>query len=246
VTASTESPLPRRRRPWPPWLIAVALGLLALLAAFVPTVWHMATQPPGGSGPTGAADAPWAIVADGRGGVQVFGLAMPGSTLATARQHWGEGLQVAVMADRGQSPTLEAYVERFSAGGVDGRLVLAFDAPEADLTGWQASSHGEPLPGGGRRHPLPQGVGEAALLRGLSFMPAAQLDAALLRQRFGEPAEVIAADGRLSHWLYPELGLAVALDAEGRELLHVVAPADFDRLLRQPLQGLHAAPRPAS
>jgi hypothetical protein len=220
-----------------PWMIAVGLGLGALVLAFVPTAWHMATRTPGGAAAADAtSDAPWAIAPDGEG-IRVFGLQLPGSTLAAARRRWGEDLQVAVMVDGEGPPVLEAYVERFSAGGVEGRLVLAFDATPDQLAGWTAASPGEPRPGGGRRHPLAPGIGEPATLRGLSFLPSAQLDAAVLRQRFGEPAERIDAGERLSHWLYPSKGLAVALDLDGRELLQYVAPGDFDRLLRAPLAG---------
>jgi len=219
-----------------PWVLALGLGLLALLLAFVPTLWHMATQPIVGSvAKPATADAPWAVEPDGAGGSRVFGLRLPGSTLATVRRRWGEDLQVAVMAAQDGPPVLEAYVERFSTAGVDGRLVLSFDAAPGDLAAWRAASPGEPLPGGGRRHPMPPGAGDAVPLRGLSFLPSAQLDAEVLRQRFGEPAERLEISERLSHWLYPQKGLAVALDLDGRELLQYVAPADFDRLLRSPL-----------
>ena len=45
---------------------------------------------------------------------------------------------------------------------------------------------------------------------------------------------------QVEHWLYPERGLAIALDAKGRELLQYVAPAEFERRLRAPL--LKASP----
>jgi hypothetical protein len=70
---------------------------------------------------------------------------------------------------------------------------------------------------------------------GIGFIPAAQLDGETLRQRFGEPAQRIGDGAQVEHWLYPERGLAIALDAKGRELLQYVAPADFERRLRAPL-----------
>ncbi|MFY9514641.1 MAG: hypothetical protein WAQ05_27045, partial [Rubrivivax sp.] len=72
-------------------------------------------------------------------------------------------------------------------------------------------------------------------LAGLSFIVAVNLDAATLQQRFGPPAERWRQGERLEHWLYPERGLAVLLDAQGKEVLQVAAPADFERRLRAPL-----------
>ena len=63
----------------------------------------------------------------------------------------------------------------------------------------------------------------------------------MLSARFGAPAERIAGDQRLEHWLYPALGLAVVLDAEGREVLQYTAPSDFSRRLAAPLRAASAA-----
>ena len=189
--------------------------------------------------PAAAEDAPWQVQALPGGAVRVFGLTLPGSTLGELRLRWGDELQLAVMAGPGESAALEGYVEQFSAAGLSGRLVLAFGAEPADLARWRAAHDGEPTEGGGRRHGLPASAlgGAAAVpLVGLSFLPAAQLDAAVLRARFGEPAERVAEGERLEHWLYPALGLAAALDAEGKEVLQYVAPADFEARLRAPLR----------
>jgi hypothetical protein len=85
-----------------------------------------------------------------------------------------------------------------------------------------------PPPGGAAPAPAP--------LAGIGFIPSAQLDAAMLQARFGEPAERIAGGERRQHWLYPAIGMAVALDRDGRDLLQYVAPADFERRLAAPLR----------
>jgi hypothetical protein len=227
-----------------PFLIALAAGGASLLIAFAPVLWQMfGPQDRAPAAATPVEGAPWQVQLPMPGRSRVFGLDLPGSTLGEARQRWGEDLKLALMAGRDGSLALEGYLERFETGGVGGRLLLAFE-PGAPAARWRETLPGVPIESGGRRHAL----GEAAIadlaarpLVGLSFIPAAQLDAQVLTARFGAPAERLAGGDRLEHWLYPALGLAVVLDAEGRELLQYVAPADFEVRLAAPLRAVPAA-----
>ncbi len=227
-----------------PFLIALAAGLISLLIAFVPVLKHMFSPPATSTQPTSA--APWQIELPAAGQSRVFALQLPGSTLADTRQRWPEELKLALMTGLDGSVALEAYVERFEAGGVAGRLLLAFDTETQATTvnRWRDTLRGTPTESGGRQFLLSEAASAElapARLVGLSFIPAAQLDAALLTARFGPPAERVAGGERLEHWLYPALGLAVVLDSQGRDVLQYVAPADFERRLAAPLR---AGPKP--
>jgi hypothetical protein len=82
-----------------------------------------------------------------------------------------------------------------------------------------------------------------APISGVSLIPQAQLDAATVVQRFGEPAQRVArgeGDAAVEHLLYPAKGLDVVVSAKGKELLQYVAPAQFTRL-SQPLQAASSA-----
>ncbi|MDP2004756.1 MAG: hypothetical protein Q8K45_03700 [Rubrivivax sp.] len=231
-----------------PFFFALAAGLLSLLIAFAPALWRMVNPPPPGSAAAPAQGAPWQVSLPAPGQSRVFGLALPGSTLAQVQQRWGETLTLALISGGagGGPPALEGYLEKFEAGGVDGRLLLAFDADTgaATLARWAASLPGVPTASGSRRHLLnAAALAElaGAPLVGLSFIPAAQLNAEVLVSRFGAPAERVPGGERLEHWLYPTLGLAVVLDAQGRDVLQYTAPADFERRLVAPLRAASAA-----
>ncbi|MFO1329306.1 MAG: hypothetical protein U1F56_18240 [Rubrivivax sp.] len=229
-----------------PFFWAALAGLAVLLAAFAPVGWQMwrgGAVPAGG----GAAAAPWAIERVAAGEVRAFGLRLPGATLADARRLWGAELQLAVIASRERPAALEAYVERWSGGGLDGRLVLAADADPAALQRWQQHSpRRERIEAQAERWALQPEDAEEALrrpVRGLSFLPAARVDAAALEARFGVPPERISTADGLQHWIYPERGLAVAWQAErGRAVVQVAAPADVEARLRAPLRSAAAAP----
>ena len=226
-----------------PWVLALGAGVAVLALALLPPLWQAWRATQGGApvalAPQPAHGLPWQVERLPDGATRVFGLTLGRSALAEADPS-GEALQVALVARGGQAGVLEAYVEQFRAGFVGGRLVLSAAADEVQRAGWRARSTGRE---GGRdgvwRHRLaPEDRTQAlhATVTGLTFIPDAQLDAQTLAQRFGEPAGRVRTGERLEHWLYPERGLAITLDAEGREVLQYVAPAEFEARLHAPLR----------
>lgn len=236
-----------------PLLTALAVTTVALVLGFaLPWAWR-SLDPEAAERQTAAARAgaaPWAVetAAGEPGRSTVFGLRLPGSTLDEVQMRWGDGVRFAVVGASGPSDpgapsaALEGHVERFTSGGVAGRLVLAFEARSADLARWQADHPGTPTGTGARRHSLsPAALDPAArqaALVGLTFLPSAGLDADTVRTRFGSPAARRVDAAGTEHWLYPATGLAVALPARGRAVLQYVAPADFERRLASPLATL--------
>jgi hypothetical protein len=228
-----------------PAFLAAMAALVVLLAAFVPALWRTASEPPAAA--RTEMPAPWRVDVDAAGRSRVFNLELPGATLETARRQFGDDLQIGLMARRGQPGVLEAYLESFTADFISGRLLLAADADAGVVAGWQARARATPVDADTVRYTLaPDDLALAlrAPLVGITFIPVAQLDAATLRARFGEPAERLASGERLVQWMYPAKGLAVVLDSEGREVLQYVAPADFERRLRAPLIQAGATPAP--
>lgn len=232
-----DQPTPVRRRIHPA-LIALLAGCAVFVVAFMPTLWQMWRTPPRVP-EAAAAGTPWAIDTVPGVGIRVFGLQLPGATLADAQAAWGDELTIALMASRGEPPVLEAMVDNARTGPVSGRLLFTADASPQALQRWRDNApKEEPVSADTRRMALRTADRSEALrapLVGIGFIPSTQLDAAALRARFGEPAEVLRHDAEVEHWMYPAKGLAVALDARGRELLQYVAPADFERRLRAPL-----------
>lgn len=199
-----------------------------------------------------ASRTPWQVRVLENGGSQVMGLQLGphASTLGDAKRVLAgarDDLQIAVIASPNEAGALEAYQDTASAGGLAGKLVLsvALDADSLRRLKRQAVKV-EPLESGARRYSLPEAE-LAALwqlpISGITFIPSTQLDAATVSQRFGTPAQRIRGNEHLEHWLYPSIGLSLALDTQGREVLQYVAPAQFERL-REPLLRTAAASAP--
>lgn len=225
-----------------PPLLALAIAAALLLLALAWTAWR------GGAGSTPDGLLPWQVRQRPGGGTEVFGLAPGRSTVAEVSQRFAHDLRLALAVSKGQPPALEAYVEAFQAGFVNGKLVLAFDADPGWLAGALARSPRHELAGDGtsRRHALAEpdlAQAQAMTLSALAFLPAARLDEATIVARFGPPAERVAGAQGEVQLLYPAIGMAATLPpAEGdlaraRAVLQYVAPADFERRLRAPLLG---------
>lgn len=195
------------------------------------------------SGPGSSSDVvdiapPWQIDRLPDGASSVFGLTLGKSTLEDARQRLGPDVQVALIVAPGESGSLEAYYESISPGGVKGKMILtlATGLAQRELMLTRARKV-DYMQSAARRVSL--GADDlvqagAAPIVAMVFIPAANLDEAVVLQRFGTPAERLRSSEHKEHFLYPDQGLDLQLDAKGKEVLQYVAPRDFARL-RAPL-----------
>ena len=229
-------------------LVVAALGASALIVGGGMWFGHSDT-------PTTTQDMPWQVSALPGGGSQVLGLtlgeASPGrSTLGDVLQRWGDKVQVAIVAAPNESGTLEAYVDPMQAGFISGKAIITAHLPPEVIQGMRERATKTEYMGGTTRKATLSSAALAEALQApvtaVSFIPAANLDEDIILSRFGQPAQRVRSNGHLEHFLYPEKGLDLALDSEGKELLQYVAPAEFERL-RQPLLAAAAsAPAAAS
>ena len=156
----------------------------------------------------------------------------------SARQRLGPDAQVALIVASGESGSLEAYYESINPGGVKGKLILTLATGLAQREQMLARARKvDYMPSAARRVELGADdllQADAALIVAMVFIPAANLDESVVLQRFGTPAERLRSGEHKEHFLYPDQGLDLQLDAKGKEVLQYVAPRDFARL-RAPL-----------
>ena len=224
--------------------LTVAIIVAALAVLLGPVVWQFATYKPQSVPSSGL---PWQIETLPGGEAQVFGLTLGRSTLADARARFGTEMQLAVIAEPGEDGNVEGYYESVTAGFVAGKLIVTAElSPELIAGMRERAPKTQYMQSTTRRAtlaPADEAAALAAPIRGLAFIPGAQLDEAVILERFGQPAERIRVSDHLEHLLYPSRGLDVVLDSKGRELLQYVAPARFEAL-RAPLLAQAAGGKP--
>lgn len=180
---------------------------------------------------------PWQVEATPEGNSRVFGLTLGSSTLADARVRFGEG-EIALVAAPGETGSLELFFDTLTAGAVTGKLIVTAEMDEEPLKAMRERAlRTEYMQSSTKKSMLADQdlpAAWAARIRGLVFVPSVNLDDEMITQRFGQPAERIKAGTTLEHLLYPDRGLDIRLDTEGKEVLQYVAPRDFTRI-REPL-----------
>ncbi|HRP74096.1 MAG TPA: hypothetical protein PK725_07275 [Rhodocyclaceae bacterium] len=210
------------------------LFLLALVAG--PLLWDMADSDRDSVEP--AAGLPWQIVLTADGDTRVFGL-MPGSSrIDDALAVFGDDIDIAIVAPPARPARLEAYFSAMRAGFVTGKLVLTVDVPDDVIDAMRERAvRSTYMESAARKYALHSEdlvAARAAPIRVITFIPSVDLDEAVIIARFGEPAMRIDGSDGVEHFLYPPLGLDIALSTRGKEVFQYVAPRDF-ALLRDPL-----------
>ncbi|MDD5297820.1 MAG: hypothetical protein PHU46_12990 [Rhodocyclaceae bacterium] len=209
-------------------ILAVTLAALALPFVYRPAA---TTQPGPG--------LPWEVEALADGNSRVFGLVLGKSTLAetTERLHFEPQLAIIAGAE-GEAGTLEAYFDSVSLGFITGKMVVTASlSPEALLAMQKRAVKMESQASGAHRFVLGKAdwqVASVARINSISLLPSASLDEAIVLSRFGRPSERLKTSETNEHFLYPERGLDVSLDSQGKNVLQYVPPAQFSRL-REPL-----------
>ena len=207
------------------WILTLSLLGLALAILL-----------PGGRQSDPHPKLPWDIKLDGVAGSQVFGLTLHKSTLNEAREIFGSDGEVSLFVTRDGQPDLEAYFERVFLGGLRADIVLVLETDAQTLQGFY--DRGSRI---SRTTDITRKVELAAAdlatvgrlpIGAINYIPAANLDDELVLGRFGEPAEKIGETATgVTHWIYPERGLSIGVNPEGKEMLQYVSPGQIDQLI---------------
>ena len=219
-------------------LYLIAFVLIALIVPFL----LPATGKQEGVDPN--SNLPWQIAVDGQGGSTVFGLQPGVSTLAEVRQRLGSEIEVAIIAEPNEVGALEAYYAQVPLGFVLAKVIVTVDVSKEAISAMREralkAKHMESMTRKITLHPDDLALAEQMPVKAISVIPTVNLDEATVVQRFGQPGERLVVSAKRTHLLYPQQGLDVVVDGDGKELLQYVAPRNFASL-REPLLAAESA-----
>lgn len=181
---------------------------------------------------------PWQITLLPDGGSRVFGITLNDTQLGQAQSKLGTRYDAGLFENPDGSLSLEIFYNEVTLGGLSGKFILSLAASEDMLRAMRkrAVDH-KKVDSGALRYRLAKTDQQHLLelpISAISYIPYVNLDEEMVLQRFGTPLDrIVVAEGK-RHLLYPEKGLDLLLDNDGKELLQYVAPRDYSRL-RQPL-----------
>ncbi len=213
--------------------------LVAFLATLSLLAVALAVFLPGGRSPDEFPKLPWKIRLDPQGYSEVLGVTLGRTTLAEAQETFGAEAKINLFASPDQHYAIEAYFERLFLSGIKADLILTLDLPQQQAGRiYQRGLRVSTLGSGARKVDLAPEDERAMLQQPIShitYLPAADLEPELLGNLFGEPARRVPGKAGVTHWLYPDKGLDIAVNPDGKEVLQYVPPARFARLI-EPLE----------
>lgn len=223
-----------------PMKLAIAIATLILMAIILPVFFMPAPEDLAAR----QHQLPWVIEVQPDGNTRALGLTLNVSTLADAKSTYGPDMDVAIVNEPNEPATLEAYVSNTKAGFITGKAVFLARADAQMIEAMrERATKTEYMESTTRKATLSPADLDTAMslpIQAISFVPSVNLDRQAIVERFGEPGQSVQANDHQTHLLYPDRGLDIILDTEGKELIQYVAPRDFDTLIA-PLQ----APSPA-
>ncbi len=215
--------------------------IIILTASLAAVVSYFALKPNSDPSTEKSYALPWQIQVHDDGTSTVFGISLEHTTVRELLDRHGEDHELAIISDSDDQSGLEVYFSHFSIGPLQGKLIARINATQEQLESMQNNASVASYTSSGSRKFL---LNDSDLdtiqnwtIGNLSYLPSASLNEDIILERFGSPNERVSPEAGIEHFLYPNKGLDIALNTEGKELLQYVAPRNFERL-RRPLQAI--------
>lgn len=192
---------------------------------------------PGGRSVDEQPKLPWNLQVNEQGRLGVFGIELGNSDLESARKSFQAQGKANLFLTPDKRYMVEVYFQNLYLSGLKADIVLSLELPDDRAA--QMFARGERISQMGNGVKKVEFSSNDLVELGrekiaiITYIPAADLDEELIASRFGEPAsKVREPDVAVVHWLYPEKGLDIAVNAEGKEVFQYVNPGEFGRVLK--------------
>jgi len=181
---------------------------------------------------------PWNITHPTPDTTRVFGITLGKSTLDEVAHIYKEQaeLEISLFKPTDAKMGVEAFFEEVNFHGLKAKIVMTIAVPAEELQGmFERGLRMNSTPSGKRITLTADDLARvrAVPIASLTYLPTTQVEESVITKRFGEPAQRIREKKtNLIHWLYPQHGLDVVLDA--KPFFQYLPLKDFE-LLRAPL-----------
>lgn len=208
-------------------LLKIILIIMLVIASIMALMLLPSPQP--------NAPKPWEITMQRDGEIKVFGIHLGQDTYRDAQQRWQEAGEAALFAEAGEVATAEVFFDRINLSGLSAKIVANLQLPDATLTELATNASSSKLqPSGARR--LEIAFDDKARLLdapiiAITYIANYRPDEAMLRSRFGEPAEITSdpEDPLAVTWHYPESHLHIRLHPEDKPVFVYQARSALSR-----------------
>lgn len=188
---------------------------------------------------------PWNITVDAQNNTTAFGITLGKTSLLEAQKALQAGGEMSLFLSKEGIYSIEVFIDSIYLSGLKANLFLTLEvsqerAKEMFERGVNLSRASDKT----NKITLSEADQKSLFLvpvRHIIYIPRANLDAELVEKRFGIPQLKINENEDVTHWLYPQKGLDIALNNDGREIFQYVLPKSFDQIL-DPLKEMTQGP----
>jgi hypothetical protein len=209
------------------WVISLSLVAIALAILL-----------PGGRQADPNPKLPWEISLAESGAPRVFELTLGSNTLNDARQVFQMEGKLNLFINKSGKPALEAYFERVFLSGLRADFILVLDVASDRLNEiYDRGSRISRTSDATRKVDLSgedYTLASSLPIKLINYVPYANLDSQLVTSRFGEPSRKIAElESGVTHWIYPENGVSIGVNPDGKELIQYMQPSEIEPLIKR-------------
>lgn len=206
-------------------LALIIVFVVSLLAA---GLFYFTTERPS----TLQLNMPWQVTVHDPLHSEVFSIVLNTTTLDEVRELYGEWDGLGLFLNDEGEYSLEAYFAKVNAGPFAARVIVNLDAPQQELE--QLTEYATKrikTQNNSIKWTLTvdrqQQQGDRKI-KSLTYIPDyGDMDQDFILQRFGQPQNRHKLDESSELWFYPEQGIRILVDREGKEMFEYSAPAQF-------------------
>ncbi len=213
-----------------PFLTVLGFSIIAITLGTFIRGYYMSTNEN-----TGPAKLPWKIEQTTSGNIKVFDITLGVTTIDEAVNHLETGTEISMYISKEGVQRVEAYFNNVELHGLGAKVVATADLTTAERKAmYERGVRINQQDSGIRKVELdPADIARTyqATVTSLTYIPFINLKDELVLKRFGEPTQRIKQrNSDVVHWLYPELGLSIAMSPSEKEVLQYISPARFSEL----------------
>jgi len=179
---------------------------------------------------------PWQVNKQADGSTTVFQINLGKTTLGQAEKLFNESAELSLFKPKDNNAVVEAYFDKILIGGLSSKIIVSFSIDQSRImTMFDRGVRISTLGSGTRRVTLSsedqKGMRNEAITA-ITYLPSINLTDDLVEKRFGIPEKKISEQkNETVHWLYPEIGVDVALHKDEKEVILYVMPANFSKVI---------------
>jgi hypothetical protein len=185
---------------------------------------------------------PWQVIKQADGSTSVFQIHLGKTTFGEVEKLFLESAKLSLFKPKNGDAVIEAYFDKVLIGGLSSKIIVSFAIEQTKIIAMYDRGARISTLGDGTRKVILGSADQRSMrgeiITGITYLPSINLDDELIEKRFGQPKQKITEKNNATvHWLYPEIGVNVALHENAKEVIMYVRPADFAKILDPLLSG---------